>query len=84
MSHIEDEQDTIVPAHLNYLTIYSPNINLGEADENDQILFKYSAAPNRKLQKGRRDGDTDHVQDVEGQEHLRRVGLAQGMVNFAR
>lgn len=61
----------IVPAHLNFLAIYSPDLGTNERTERDQIVFFYESKSHGKGER-----------DVE--EQLRQIGLAQGIVNFAR
>jgi hypothetical protein len=74
----------VVPAQLSFLAIYNPS--LGQSDETiqDQIVFYYSKAA-RAGAKTYRD-KIRPSQDLREQqnEQLRQVGLAQGMVGFAR
>jgi hypothetical protein len=78
------QSGAVVPAQLAFLAIYNPS--LGNTDEtlHDQIVFYWS----RKFRGGRRqgNGDGDQGQDntEEKNEKLRQIGLAQGMVEFAR
>jgi len=75
----------VVPAQLSFLTIYSPP--LGRTDETfrDQIVFYYDKAARARRKKA----NSPH-EDLEGQkqeeenEKLRQIGLAQGMVDFAK
>jgi hypothetical protein len=76
----------VIPAQLSYLVIYNPS--LGRSDEAlpDQIVFYTSQsllARRKKRGKGKaavRDSETSE----ELNEQLRQVGLAQGLVNFAK
>lgn len=74
----------VVPAQLSFLAIYNPS--LGDSDEtfHKQIVFYYTkAAKTRaKLRNGNALADRDLRE--EESEKLRQVGLAQGMVGFAR
>jgi hypothetical protein len=81
----ESEPVSVVPAQLAFLTIYNPS--LGNTDETieDQIVF-YSSQPTRS-----RSNAGTSTEDPASGEHkddtnqrLRQVGLAQGMVNFAK
>ena len=82
-------QTKIVPAQLAFLAIYNPSF--GPTDETfpDQVLFWYSRKDNEaKLaskKKGAKGGKSrdDELREEEN-EKLRQVGLAQGMVDFAR
>lgn len=81
----ETETNSVTPAQLSYLAIYNPI--LGPTDETleDQIVFYTS-----------RSGDLQEINDVTAEEDgskssgddmnrkLRQIGLAQGMVSFAR
>jgi hypothetical protein len=72
------------PAQLSFLAIYNPS--LGSTDEavRDQIVFYFSrAARLRKVRKGN-GTDASTSRDEEENERLRQVGLAQGMVDFAK
>jgi hypothetical protein len=82
---------TVVPAQLAFLAIYNPN--LGPTDDTfaDQLVFWYS----RKAAEARR-ADKDKVPNAasdarrkaadreEENERLRQIGLAQGMIGFAK
>jgi hypothetical protein len=82
---IEDQPGHEVrPAQLSFLAIYNPS--LGNTDEalQDQIVFYSSrAARVRKARKGH-ESDASVAHDEEENERLRQVGLAQGMVDFAK
>ena len=84
MSHHEDDLDIIVPAHLDHLNIYSPDLALAGTDEKDQVLFDYSRAADWRPYKDRRNEASDGTRKEEDQGKMRRIGLAQGMVNCAR
>lgn len=86
---------SVVPAQLSYLTIYNPAF--GETDETayEQILYYCSK---RELEKqyqkdvklSQYDGAAESKpeaapsEEEERNERLRRVGLARGMVEFAK
>ncbi|KAF2622275.1 hypothetical protein BU25DRAFT_214053 [Macroventuria anomochaeta] len=74
----------VVPAQLSFLAIYSPS--LGDSDEtfHRQIVFYYARAAKKreKLSTGHAQPEEDLRE--EENEKLRQVGLAQGMVGFAR
>lgn len=74
--------EVIKPAQLAFLTIYNPS--LGQSDEtlHDQVVYYYST----KFREARKaSSSTSDEQDrEEGNEKLRQIGLAQGMVEFAR
>ena len=74
----------VVPARLSFLAIYNPD--LGKSDEtfHNQIVFYYSSAA--KARSRLHGSNTQAEQELKEQENekLRQVGLAQGMVGFAR
>lgn len=76
----------VVPASLSYLTIYNPSLG-GKNDEetlHDQILYYYSGTDKlRREDKPKAEGETDDNRKVMN-ERLRQIGLAQGMVEFAK
>lgn len=74
--------ETIKPAQLSFLAIYNPS--LGQSDEtlHDQIVYYYS----RKLRESKKPSNASSEQQnrEDGNEKLRQIGLAQGMVEFAK
>lgn len=74
----------LAPASLNFLTIYCPNLGPTERTEQDQIVFYHTGEPPTR-KKGKvvasQEDETIH-RDLD--EQLRQIGLAQGIVNFAR
>jgi len=74
----------IVPAQLAFLAIYNPS--LGRTDETfrDQVVFYYSRGAREKRKGSAQDADYEREQREEENEKLRHIGLAQGMVGFAR
>ncbi|OJD18896.1 hypothetical protein AJ78_01151 [Emergomyces pasteurianus Ep9510] len=77
---------SVVPAQLSFLAIYNPS--LGSTDETlgDQIVFYYSrkgnTRPSRSTQHRRSQRGASDA--VDSNEKLRQIGLAQGMVSFAK
>ncbi len=84
MSTTPVQASHVVPAHLSFLAIYNPS--LGRTDESlrDQIVF-YSS-PETRARRSRKN-DPEGKRDAEKEEEneqLRQIGLAQGMVEFAK
>ena len=79
-----DDLTSVVPAQLSYLTIYNPL--LGPTDETiqDQIVFYTSRAARLRRREDSAAGIDDNEPNGEHNEKLRQIGLAQGMVSFAR
>ncbi|KAJ5468608.1 hypothetical protein N7475_006360, partial [Penicillium sp. IBT 31633x] len=78
------DHDSVIPAQLAYLAIYNPT--LGPTDETiaDQIVF-YTSKPNhaRRIDGSTSEESTNKNIEDEGNERLRQIGLAQGMISFA-
>lgn len=73
----------VVPAQLSFLALYNPSLTASDETVEDQIVFYYSKATKR----ARADGDDPEAVAAlreQKNEQLRQVGLAQGMVGFAR
>ena len=74
----------IVPAHLDFLTIFSPELGKTNGTEKDQIVFYWSKPLKRRKKGTDKDNKEEHHHKEENNERMRQVGLAQGMVHFAR
>lgn len=70
-------------AHLDFLTIFRPDLGVDEARQQDQILFYYSSAGVKAQKYNGADSKQRDTHETEN-ERLRQVGLAQGLVAFAR
>ena len=81
-------QSKVVPAQLSFLAIYNPS--LGPTDETfpDQLVFYYSRTAHEERiaakKVARKDGAGGDAAREEENEKLRQIGLAQGMVDFAK
>jgi hypothetical protein len=84
MSNTPGQSSHVVPAHLSFLAIYNPS--LGRTDESlkDQIVFYSSTTTRASRSRKNEVEDKQEVEREEGNEQLRQVGLAQGMVDFAK
>lgn len=81
----ESDPDSVIPAQLSFLAIYNPT--LGPTDETieDQIVFYTSRSDYLQQTEGSNNEEEGNKPSGDGKnERLRQVGLAQGMVNFAR
>jgi hypothetical protein len=88
----------VVPAHLSYLAIYNPSLSSTDETLRDQIVFYYSHKLETELERLTREKHATSGKDISSperdaaekkqeaieNERLRQVGLAQGMVNFAK
>lgn len=98
MSYLQtDAASRAIPAQVNFLTIYSPELGNTDETEAEQIVFWSSRDELlRKQRKSRLRGngratdtrdDNGSSQKDEGDEtgnRLRHIGLARGMVEFAK
>ena len=71
---------SVIPAQLSFLTIYNPLLGTTDETLNDQIVF-YTSRSSRVRRGEGAEGDEENKN--EGDERLRQVGLAQGMVKLA-
>lgn len=78
----ESDFASVIPAQLSFLAIYNPL--LGPTDEtlSDQIVF-YTSRSSR-LGRISATEDKDESSKDEWNDRLRQIGLAQGMVGFAK
>ncbi|KAL9029176.1 MAG: hypothetical protein Q9196_002547 [Gyalolechia fulgens] len=73
----------IIPATLAFLTIYNPSLSQSDDTIEEQIVYYYSKS--KPLNTYPKAGDDEDGSDRElKNEKLRQVGLAQGMVEFAK
>ena len=74
----------IIPACLSFLAIYNPSLSTSEETLHDQIVYYYSKGD--RVRTGRRSSSNNDAeqQKQEKNERLRQIGLAQGMVEFAK
>ncbi|EAT87686.2 hypothetical protein SNOG_05295 [Parastagonospora nodorum SN15] len=74
----------VVPAQLSFLAVYNPALGTSDETFHQQIVFYYSRAA--KARSKLSNGDTRRDEELREQENekLRQVGLAQGMVGFAK
>ena len=74
----------VVPAQLSFLAIYNPSLGTSDETFQDQIVFYYSKAAKARSKIDGRDAQAERELREQENEKLRQVGLAQGMVGFAR
>ena len=72
----------VVPANLSYLAIYNPSSSSSDDTFHEQILYYYSSGKNVRRNGKARDEDEDSKDHKNERE--RQIGLAQGMVEFAK
>lgn len=80
----EGEPVSVTPAQLSFLAIYNPTLGTTDETLGDQIVF-YSSKASRLRRKPVTLNETPSGEDKDDiNERLRQIGLAQGMVNFAK
>lgn len=85
MPRPEADLNEILPAHLDFLAIFSPDLGQTEKTERDQIVFYWSKPTQSRRRRKQQDAEQLAKQENEEEhERMRQIGLAQGMVNFAR
>jgi hypothetical protein len=81
-------QSAVVPAQLAFLTIYNPAFGATEGAEYEQIFFYHSRVDDANRKNGKNavanSDDKQRHEEEEQNERLRQVGLARGMVEFAK
>ena len=84
MANTGGQSSHVVPAHLSFLAIYNPS--LGRTDESLQEQIVFYSSPTTRARRSRKNesvGKRGGGREEEN-EQLRQVGLAQGMVDFAK
>ncbi|KAF2642405.1 hypothetical protein P280DRAFT_547891 [Massarina eburnea CBS 473.64] len=74
----------VVPAQLSFLALYNPSLGSSDATFHNQIVFYYSKAAKARSRIAGKDARAEKELREQENEKLRQVGLAQGMVGFAR
>ena len=81
---VPSERTGVTPASLSFLAIYNPSLSESDESLHDQIVYYFSRAEvPRKRSSVTHDTEKSEGRDKEN-ERLRQVGLAQGMVEFAK
>ena len=75
---------TVLPAQVSFVTIYSPSLGRSDETLHEQILFYYSPREHDSRNRRNADGGSFKASHEEQNERLRQIGLAQGMVEFAK
>ncbi|KAF1960088.1 hypothetical protein CC80DRAFT_465676 [Byssothecium circinans] len=74
----------VIPAQLSFLAIYNPSLGTSESNFHNQIVFYYAKAARERSKIRGKDAQAEKELRERENEKLRQVGLAQGMVGFAR
>lgn len=86
MSASSTQSQKIVPAQVGFLAIYNPSLGTTDETLDDQIVYYYSSETRTRRRRRRRTstGDPPQSSQEERNERLRKIGLAQGIVEFGR
>lgn len=79
----EQWEGKIIPAQLSWLAIYNPSLGTTDETFKDQVVFYYHRAA-KQARSSRKKGQGGPDLKEQENEKLRQIGLAQGMVDFAR
>ncbi|KAL3472781.1 hypothetical protein BJX99DRAFT_209073 [Aspergillus californicus] len=80
----ESDPLSVVPAQLSFLAIYNPLLGTTDETLHDQVVFYTSRSSlERRLENAASTEEDKDAKDI-ANERLRQIGLAQGMVSFAR
>lgn len=80
----QGETSSVVPAQLAFLAIYNPSLGPTDDTIGDQVVFHTSRSSRfQRLNDPSGDNDARESKD-DWNEKLREIGLAQGMVSFAK
>lgn len=82
MSHLHEEA-RVVPAQLDFLAIYNPSLSTSDETLKDQIVYYFSRRGRRQDRHAKQKDNATAVEEEQG-DRLRQIGLAQGMVSFAK
>lgn len=74
----------VIPAQLSFLAIYNPSLGTTDESLREQIVFYSSTAERSSQSRKDQSGIVQDAERDEENEQLRQVGLAQGMVDFAK
>ena len=74
----------VVPAQLSFLSIYNPSLGTSDDTIHEQIVFFYPKPGSTRSKHDVRNPAAERELREQENEKLRQVGLAQGMVSFAR
>ncbi|KAL8674976.1 MAG: hypothetical protein Q9168_000680 [Polycauliona sp. 1 TL-2023] len=80
---ISAEKPGVVPAALAFLAVYNPSLSHSDDSAGDQIVYYYTKSVTHRSHRSKSLAH-DVVEHERRNERLRQVGLAQGMVLFAR
>jgi hypothetical protein len=86
MSLASQSTQKVTPAQLGFLAIYNPSLGTTDDTLDNQVVYYNSVETRTRVRRRNRYNSRDEagVSQEEKNERLRQIGLAQGMVEFAR
>ncbi len=84
MSESPSRPGAVIPAQLSFLAIYNPSLGTSDETLHDQVVFYSSKASRARSRRKSNAEGSDEGHHEEENEKLRQIGLAQGMVEFAK
>lgn len=82
MSQAARDEPRVVPAQVDFLALYNPTFGASDETLRDQIVYYYTRRGQTRQNKQK--DVTSEAEEEEENQRLRQVGLAQGMVSFAK
>lgn len=82
MSQAAKDESRVIPAQVDFLAIYNPTFGTSDETLRDQIVYYYTRRARRRHNKQK--DVTPEAEEEEENQRLRQIGLAQGMVSFAK
>lgn len=82
MSQPSRDEPRVVPAQVNFLAIYNPTFGTSDETLRDQLVYYYTRRGRRRHDKQK--DVAPGAEEEEENQRLRQIGLAQGMVSFAK
>ena len=76
--------NTVVPAQLSFLAIYNPSLGNNDEAIYDQVVYYHSSKATKARRRTITAAESSEESKEERNERLRQIGLAQGMVDFAK
>ncbi|KAL3494643.1 hypothetical protein BJX62DRAFT_197792 [Aspergillus germanicus] len=80
----EGDSSSVIPAQLSFLAIYNPQLGTTDETIREQVVFYTSRSELSRRKDSLAATNEDQGDNGSWNERLRQVGLAQGMVSFAR
>lgn len=84
MSTTSGQVPHVIPAQLSFLAIYNPSLGATDESFREQIVFYSSATTRARRNRKTHSDSNDNTEREEENEQMRQIGLAQGMVDFAK